>query len=537
MKPTPRDLALLMSAVGLLSLPAHARAQWVDAANPELAYAAANEVATTSTASTAAALPAVEITDHDRQAMALAMVLMVDSSAIRGGAAAAEPDAAAESAPMPPLRVSHVQRAKPPRQPRGVVADGQYSRRAPTVAPDEGLGAHSKGDAADDVVIDAITLGASLSQIDHSATSETPVTGFDRANGESPTERVITLLGDFRSAQPEPEAGFRSPETHAEREAIGVLQFASNAPGELSDEPALRVESGLTPRDDAAARRNSQHWSERAPIIVGSHADKILLSLAAVRSGAGPQSGRLGAQTKAMVVVGHSDRVLLDLASIRAARAHEKERDAAPADDAVSSYALPASAQGLALPAAADLPERQERASVDAVPASDTGSAASPEKLAAHAGRERSVGSTGGLTADQVVAVSADRLDSVRGGFVTGNGLQISFGIERAVYLNGNLVTTTSLNLSEMGKITAGQGLPTAVAEMGRTLLQTGSGNTFMTSSTTASAIGTVIQNTLDNQKIQTVTRIDAAVTAASALRSLDLQSSLRSAITNSLHR
>ena len=56
-------------------------------------------------------------------------------------------------------------------------------------------------------------------------------------------------------------------------------------------------------------------------------------------------------------------------------------------------------------------------------------------------------------------------------------------------------------------------------------------------STISAAALGTVIQNTLDNQKIQTITRIDAAVTAATVLRSLDLQSSMRGAISQSLQR
>lgn len=45
---------------------------------------------------------------------------------------------------------------------------------------------------------------------------------------------------------------------------------------------------------------------------------------------------------------------------------------------------------------------------------------------------------------------SADRLDGVRGGFTTPSGLQFTFGIERAVYVNGDLVAVTTLNLSNL---------------------------------------------------------------------------------------
>lgn len=58
----------------------------------------------------------------------------------------------------------------------------------------------------------------------------------------------------------------------------------------------------------------------------------------------------------------------------------------------------------------------------------------------------------------QLLAIDSSRLDGVRGGFIGEGGLQISFGIERAVYINGNLVTTTSLNLSDLGKLSAKQG-------------------------------------------------------------------------------
>jgi hypothetical protein len=46
-----------------------------------------------------------------------------------------------------------------------------------------------------------------------------------------------------------------------------------------------------------------------------------------------------------------------------------------------------------------------------------------------------------------------------------------------------------------------------------------------------------VIQNTLDNQKINTITRIDAVVNSLSILKSMSLESSMRSAIVNSLRR
>lgn len=52
--------------------------------------------------------------------------------------------------------------------------------------------------------------------------------------------------------------------------------------------------------------------------------------------------------------------------------------------------------------------------------------------------------------------VASARLEELRGGFETG-GLQVSFGIERAVYINGNLVVSTSLVIPDVSRITSEQ--------------------------------------------------------------------------------
>ena len=133
------------------------------------------------------------------------------------------------------------------------------------------------------------------------------------------------------------------------------------------------------------------------------------------------------------------------------------------------------------------------------------------------------------------LAMSADRLDEVRGGFITNSGLQLSFGIERAVYVNGSLVTTTSLNVSNLGSVKAGE-TPTATLHNGSlTLIQNGTGNTYVPGTVSSSAISTVIQNTLDNQKIQSVTVLNATVNSMEMLRAINLQTAVRNAVTGSL--
>ncbi|MGX6569222.1 flagellin [Cupriavidus necator] len=52
--------------------------------------------------------------------------------------------------------------------------------------------------------------------------------------------------------------------------------------------------------------------------------------------------------------------------------------------------------------------------------------------------------------------VAHEKLDDMRGGFEV-PGLQVSFGIERAVYINGALVVATSINIPDVSRITADQ--------------------------------------------------------------------------------
>jgi hypothetical protein len=176
------------------------------------------------------------------------------------------------------------------------------------------------------------------------------------------------------------------------------------------------------------------------------------------------------------------------------------------------------------LPAVADQADRPVLHAALAV-------ASPPDKPMADAAGRKPIGS-------DRVALSADRLDEVRGGFVTDGGLKISFGIERAVYLNGNLVTTTSLNIADLSRISGGQAQQvTGAGKDALALLQSGTGNVFAPGAISSTAAGTVIQNTLDNQKINTITRIDAVVNSSGIMRSINLQSSMQSAIVNSLRR
>lgn len=132
-------------------------------------------------------------------------------------------------------------------------------------------------------------------------------------------------------------------------------------------------------------------------------------------------------------------------------------------------------------------------------------------------------------------AVSDLHLDAVRGGFDTGTGLLVSFGIERAVYVNGNLVTSTSLYIPNIGQMSAEQAGALAAVTSTISVIQNGPGNTVDPSALAQTTAGTVIQNSLNNQNIQTLTTLNTTVNTLNLFKSLNLQSTLQSALINSL--
>jgi hypothetical protein len=77
------------------------------------------------------------------------------------------------------------------------------------------------------------------------------------------------------------------------------------------------------------------------------------------------------------------------------------------------------------------------------------------------------------------MAVSDDALDDMRGGFDFGGGLVLNFGIDRAVYINGALVTSTSITFNNLSDLK-----PEQLALLNKyapvvNLIQNGPGNTF----------------------------------------------------------
>jgi len=162
---------------------------------------------------------------------------------------------------------------------------------------------------------------------------------------------------------------------------------------------------------------------------------------------------------------------------------------------------------------------------------------AAPAPAAAPAAALESVVS-GIPTSDAIAGwtpVGEDTLDTTRGGFDVGNGLVASFGIDRAVYVNGNLVTSTSFNVPDIGHMTTQQAQAMQTALSTVQVTQIGPNNTFDPAALGPNTGATVIQNTLDNQHIQSITTINTSVNSLNAFRQGALQEALQQAQLQSL--
>lgn len=368
----------------------------------------------------------------------------------------------------------------------------------------------------------------------------------DDTNGLGPTatERVLLSLAEFVGPKIDAPAAIAAEVPAALPQRDDVASWPITRPDALAvagPSASLKV---LNARHACAIER--QETADN--IVVASHGDRVLMSLEALLSGDGSISGRFGAQTGKTVVASHSEKVLQTLATFHANEARKPVRAMAP-----SPARLPKGQEVLAA-TESDLSQTAQTAAliapslVEALAPMDERHVARRAPIAAPLQEKKGDAADAGIALAQeplrrnpigndVVALSTEKLDEVRGGFVNENGLKVSFGIERAVYLNGNLVTTTSLNVADLSKISGGQAQVSTTGTGSLALVQSGQGNTFLPGSISQTAAGIVIQNTLDNQKIQTITRVDAVVNSSSIIRSMNLQSSMRSAVIDSLRR
>jgi hypothetical protein len=111
-----------------------------------------------------------------------------------------------------------------------------------------------------------------------------------------------------------------------------------------------------------------------------------------------------------------------------------------------------------------------------------------------------------------------------RGAFIGDGGLKVSLGIQREVAVNGAVVTRQSLSVPDLLGL-AGTGSGATLSGPALAVVQNGPGNFANLDS--ARNFGTVIQNSLNNQTIQGITRIDATVTNMELVRSMNTASSV----------
>jgi hypothetical protein len=114
-------------------------------------------------------------------------------------------------------------------------------------------------------------------------------------------------------------------------------------------------------------------------------------------------------------------------------------------------------------------------------------------------------------------------LSTLRGGFDVGGGLLVNFGITRAVYVNGSLVTESTVQLNDLSRMNTAQAARLQHQLAALKLVQNGPGNAAPADLASLQH-GVVIQNTLSNQHIHAQTIINASSNGLGMLRLLHAQ-------------
>lgn len=140
---------------------------------------------------------------------------------------------------------------------------------------------------------------------------------------------------------------------------------------------------------------------------------------------------------------------------------------------------------------------------------------------------EPQAGPASRTTGSEWTPIDPARLLDMRGGMKLPSGLMVSFGIERAVYVNGELIASANLNIPDISRITPEQAQ--ALAEINRGMVvQVGEGNRFDADTLNG---GLVIQNTLDGQDIHSSTTLDVGVDTLDMLQQLNTFDALQGAL------
>lgn len=128
---------------------------------------------------------------------------------------------------------------------------------------------------------------------------------------------------------------------------------------------------------------------------------------------------------------------------------------------------------------------------------------------------------------EEWVPMDPARLADMRGGLMMPSGMVLSFGIERLVYVNGQLVASANLQIPDLGRMTADQASALAAINEGR-VVQIGEGNRIDPG---AGGNALVIQNTLDGQTITALTTLNVGVGTLGMLQEINTYDALHNAL------
>jgi hypothetical protein len=137
------------------------------------------------------------------------------------------------------------------------------------------------------------------------------------------------------------------------------------------------------------------------------------------------------------------------------------------------------------------------------------------------------------LTAD---AIDPTALGDMRGGIMIGGGMNVAVGLTRIATVNGEERYANTLQLGDLA-----HGLDAAsLGNVNRLLIQNGPGNVFLPSAfgSTLGGLGTVVQNSLDDQNIRTSTIYDVSIQdVGRAVQGLSATRALTDSLNSNLNR
>ncbi|MFP5393647.1 MAG: hypothetical protein ACLGI6_19200 [Gammaproteobacteria bacterium] len=152
---------------------------------------------------------------------------------------------------------------------------------------------------------------------------------------------------------------------------------------------------------------------------------------------------------------------------------------------------------------------------------------------------QRAEAGPAGDPAAQWPAVAAAQLDAMRGGFVSPGGLELSLGIDRIVMFNGTVLAHNSLHIADVARIgreqlASEQALQSDPLLAGLDAHPGGAVNLAAPAWAVPTPGALLVQNSLNGQRIDSRTVINASVNTGAVLSSLNFQRSLGDALIRS---